>query len=295
MKYFSPALILSGLLSACSNLPPPALSHFTWQTPRPFGYLIGDEIHHRISVQSRADLQLNPHSVPAEGAVNRWLQLNRVEIRGQPDTHTTVIDLSYQIFYAAPEVKTLTIPGFNLEFNQYGNAVTQVVPAWQFSVSPLQELAVRTDQQGNRYMRPDLAPEPLATASLALSLYLSLALGCAGYLAFQYGYFPAMGQRRIFKQAIRQLEQLPKTELGRGLAVMHHAFNSLYGQALFKHKLAEFYRVYPEYQSIAPQLDWFFNFSNQFLYSNNSSLEIETWGKLEDLSRLCREIERGSR
>jgi mxaA protein len=283
------------LLIGCAGFSHQPISRFELQTPRPFGYLIGDEIRHRVIVETRKDMSLNPNSVPKQGEVNRWLNLNDVKIVTDGETGDTVIDLVYQVFYAPNEVKMLSVPGFILQFNQAGKSVEQVVPAWNFTLSPIKELAVRKDQDGLNYMRPDALPLPLPTQEQWLGIYASLALALftAGYPAYLYGYFPAWPKRRIFKRAADELSRLSERELERGLAVIHHALNTLNGRPLFKHRLSEFYQAHPEYRSAAEAMAWFFKFSNQVLFAGKQDFNPEDWRKLNDLCRLCRDIECG--
>lgn len=285
-------LLILILLSGCSGLSRQPISRFELQTPRPFGYLIGDEIRHRVVVETGSDMSLNPNSVPRQGKVNRWLNLNMVKIETGGDT---VIDLVYQVFYAPNEVKMLAVPGFNLQFNQAGKSVEQAVPAWNFTLSPLKELAVRKNAGGLNYMRPDALPTPLPTQAQRLGIYasLTLVLFTAGYLAYLYGYFPAWPKRRIFKRAAGELSRLSERELERGLAVIHHALNTLNGRPLFNHRLRDFYQAHPEYRGAAESMEWFFNFSNQVLFAGKQDFGDDDWCKLNDLCRLCREIECG--
>lgn len=290
-------LICCVLLSGCSGLLPQPISRFELQSPRPFGYVIGDEIRHRVIVETRRDMKLNPNSIPAKGEINRWLNLTDVNVAGDTESGDTVIDLTYQVFYAPNEVKMLTIPGFSLQFTQAGKSVEQAVPPWHFTLSPLKELAVRKDDEGQHYMRPDALPEPLSNRAQWLGFYASLSttLMIAAYLAYLYGYFPAWPKRRIFKRALGQLSGLSERELERGLVVVHHAMNTLNGQPLFKHGLEGFYMHHPEYRSVASELDWFFDFSNRVLFAGQAGFGGEDWQKLSDLCQLCREIECGKR
>lgn len=290
--------VFCGLLSACSVLPPSPITRFELQTPRPFGYLIGDQIRHRLVIETRGDFSLNPDSLPKQGAVNRWLSLNRVAVETNSETGVTVVELLYQAFYAPNEVKMLAIPGFTLRFNnQAGKTVEQIVPEWHFTLSPLKELAVRKDETGLDYMRPDALPLPLSTGTqwLAVKVGLSLALCTSLYLAFLHGIFPAWPKQRIFKRALKELASLSPCDIARGLAVVHHAFNVLNGQPLFKHRLQAFYLAHPEYRTAAKQIDWFFDFSNQVLFAGKQDFAAEDSRQLQDLCRVCREIECGGR
>jgi len=295
MKSRVSILLICAFLIGCSGLSSQPISHFELQTPRPFGYLIGDEIRHRVVVETRKNMTLNPNSVPRQGEVNRWLNLNNVKIETDSETGDTVIDLVYQAFYAPNEVKMLAVPSFILQFNQAGKTVEQAVQAWNFTLSPIKELAGRKDEDGLNYMRPDALPVPLSNQEQWLRIYASLTLGLftAGYLSYLYGYFPVWPKRRIFKRAASELSRLSERELERGLAVMHHALNTLNGRPLFKHRLIEFYQAHPEYRRAEESMEWFFKFSNQVLFAGKKDINPEDWRKLNDLCRLCREIECG--
>ncbi len=289
--------VLSGLLSACSALLPSPIGRFELQTPRPFGYLIGDEIRHRIVIETRQGITLNFDSLPKQGAINRWLNLNRISVATDSETGETVVDLLYQGFYAPNEVKMLSVPGFTLRFDQAGKTVEQIVPEWRFTQSPLKELAVRKDEAGLDYMRPDALPSLLSTSKQWLAVYVSLSGAlCTGfYLAYLYGLFPLWPKQRIFKAALRELDRRSQQDMGRALAVVHHAFNVLNDQPLFKHRLQAFYQSHPEYRAAAEQIDWFFNFSNEVLFAGKQDFVAEDSLQLQDLCRVCREIECGRR
>lgn len=289
--------LVCGLLSGCSALLPSPVSRFELQTPRPFGYVIGDEIHHRLVIETRQDVTLNPDSLPKQGALNRWLNLNKVSFETGTDSGELVIDLHYQAFYAPNEVKMLTVPGFILRFHQVGKTIEQVVPEWHFTLSPIKELAVRKDQDGLDYMRPDTLPPPLSDAKRWLIVYacLSLAIMTGLYLAYLYGCFPVWPKQRIFKRALGELTCRSQGDIPRGLAVVHHAFNVLNDQPLFKHHLPAFYHAHAEYEAAAEQIDWFFNFSNAVLFAGKQDFSADDWQKLQDLCRVCRDIECGRR
>jgi mxaA protein len=286
-----------GLLSGCSALLPSPISRFELQTPRPFGYVIGDEIHHRLVIETRQDVTLNPDSLPKQGALNRWLNLNQVSVATDTDSDELIVDLQYQAFYAPNEVKMLTVPGFTLRFNQSGKTIEQAVPEWHFTLSPIKELAVRKDEDGLNYMRPDAVPLPLSDSNQWLAVYvsLSLALMTGLYLGYLYGFFPVWPKQRIFKRALWELSGKSQSDMPRGLAVVHHAFNVLNEQPLFKHRLVDFYQTHAEYQIAAEQIEWFFNFSNAVLFAGKQDFTVDDWQKLQDLCRICRDIECGKR
>ena len=291
-------LILMMSLLGCSRSMNEPVSYFNVETPRPFGYVNGDEIPQRIIIETRSDITLQTIGLPAKGQINRWLNLNQVTVKKSGQSYQ--IDLRYQVFYAPLEVKLLTLPGCTLQLGQSDDkqcdtGISQSVPAWSFTISPLRELVVRQAEQGE-YMRPDSPPPLLANtqAWYGLSVSLTVAVLIAAYLIFLYGLFPKMVRRTLFKQALRKLAGLSKADMGQALSLVHHALNSLNGQPLFYKQLSHFYRRNPEYLQISPQLDWFFNYSNRYFFSNGMITIAQDLQQLKDFCEQCRKIERGS-
>jgi len=73
-------LIMVLLLLGCSGSIDEPVSYFTVETPRPFGYVNGDEIPLRIVLETRSGISLQAGSLPAKGQINRWLNLNQVTV-----------------------------------------------------------------------------------------------------------------------------------------------------------------------------------------------------------------------
>jgi mxaA protein len=299
----APTLILQGLLVslcliACSNSPNTPISDFEFLTPRPFGYINGDEIRHKIIIETRNGVQLQRGGLPKRGVINRWLNINQVTVNEAKISggFRYEIDLVYQAFYAPLEVKMLTIPSFDLPLAQGGNNVSQTVPAWHFTLSPLRELSIRKDESG-QYMRPDAAPSLLDNAGMVYGLWAAIAftLGSAGGLATVYGYLPGLPKRRVFKRAAKKLAALSDAQTAEALTEFHQALNAVNGAPLFQHQLADFYQRHPAYQPVDAQLRWFFQTSNQFFFSDTAKNQPETLPNLRKLCTACLAKERGWR
>lgn len=287
-------LIMVLSLLGCSGSIDEPVSYFNVETPRPFGYVNGDEIPQRIIIETRSGISLQPGSLPAKGQINRWLNLNQVTVKQSGQRYQ--IDLLYQVFYAPLEVKALTLPGFTVQLSQGEKSIGQSVPAWTFTLSPLRELIARQSEQGE-YMRPD-SPPPLLTDTQALyglAASLSVAALIAAYLAYLYGCFPNRLRRTLFKRALRKLAGLSKADMEQTLTVVHQALNNLNGQPLFANRLSDFYRRNPQYRQINAQLAWFFNYSNRYFFSDGMIVVAQDLQQLKDLCEHCRKIERGSR
>lgn len=231
-------LLATLLLSSCSSSLSEPIHSFQVQTPRPFGYVIGDKITQRILVEVRKDVELQYSSLPAKGTINRWLNLNKVKINKQKsnDDWHYQIDLTYQVFYAPLEVKMLDLPAFTLQFKQFGNTVKQNVPVWHFTSAPLRELAIRKDN-GIEYMRPDQTAPLIDNSAVTTRLMIFSVIACliAGYLAWLYGLLSFLPKYQIFKKPTRQLAKLTEGDEEKMLNIFHHALNKLNGKPLFKH------------------------------------------------------------
>ncbi len=287
-------LIMALSLLGCSGSIDQPVNYFKVETPRPFGYVNGDEIPQRIIIETRSGISLQPGSLPAKGQINRWLNLNQVTVKQSGQRYQ--IDLLYQVFYAPLEVKSLTLPGFSVQLSQGEKSIGQSVPAWTFTLSPLRELIARQSEQGE-YMRPD-APPPLLTDTQALyglAASLSATVLIAAYLGYLYGCFPNMSRRTVFKRALRKLAGLSKTDMAQALTVVHQALNSLNGQPLFANRLSDFYRRNPQYRQLNAQLLWFFTYSNRYFFSDGMIVVAQDLQQLKNLCEQCRKIERGSR
>ena len=288
------ALILVLSLLGCSGSIDEPVSYFNVETPRPFGYLNGDEIPQRIIIETRSGITLQTGSLPAKGQINRWLNLNQVTVKQSGPRYQ--IDLLYQVFYAPLEVKALTLPGFTVQLSQGEKTVGKSIPAWTFTLSPLRELVVRQTEQGE-YMRPDSPPSLLTNdrALYGLVVSLSVATPIAAYLGYLYACFPGLSRRTVFKRTLRRLSGLSKADMAQALTVVHQALNSLNGQPLFANRLSDFYRRNPQYRQISSQLAWFFNYSNRYFFSDGMIVVKQDLHQLKAFCEHCRKIERGSR
>ena len=291
-------LFISLLLASCSSSINEPITSFQVQNPRPFGYVMGDEIKQRIIIDARSGLALQRSSLPSKGEINRWLNLNHISI-DKTKTSQGIryqIDLTYQLFYAPLEVKMLEIPRFTVQFRQFSNTIEKTVPRWHFTTAPLRELAIRKDE-GKEYMRAD-TPAPLLdnTASfnrLVISLLIALLL--AIYLAWLYGLLTFLPRYQIFKRPARRLAKLSDNDVPDRLSIMHKALNQLNGKPLFQHRLTDFYQRLPQYQQLNKELTWFFDYSNQYYFSDDKSVNKTESHRISVLCQHCLQIERGKR
>lgn len=291
-------LLMITLLSSCSGSISEPIHSFQVQMPRPFGYVIGDKITQRLLVEVREGVKLQYSSLPEKGMINRWLNLNKIKIRktNVSDGLRYQIDLTYQVFYAPLEVKMLDLPTFTLQFRQFGNSVKRDVPVWHFTTAPLRELAIRKDN-GIEYMRPD-QPAPLidnSAVTTRLVIFCTIAGLMFAYLAWLYGLLSFLPKYQIFKKPTRQLSRLAEGDEEKMLTIFHRALNQLNGKPLFKHQSSTFYQQFPRYKQLQSELDWFFDFSNEYFFGSYTKLNKNNSHRIQKLSKHCLDIERGRR
>lgn len=291
------SLLIFLCLSSCNDTQNNVITDFEHLTPRPFGYLIGDEIKHRVIIETTDNAKLNQANLPTQGILNRWLNLNQIHVTEKPITSGFhyEIELIYQVFYAPQAAKMLTIPSVTLTFNQAENALEKIIPAWQFTISPLREIQMRKDEHGE-YMRSS-QPAPLLSSSYAIEkLLFSLAsvVFSGTWLAYFYG-FISLPRRKIFKKTQQKLLKLQENDFEKGFILMHGALNTLNGKPLFSSQVANFCQQHPQYESAKTLLDEFFKVSTSYFFANQTVNAKETLALIKKSCQLCAAIERGQR
>jgi mxaA protein len=267
-------------------------------TPRPYGYAIGDIFRHVVTVQAEVGYRLDESALPKPGPVNRWLELRRVTVEpGQGVRHRLILE--YQTFYAPLEVKPLKVPGFSLRFEGPGGAVSAKVPAWPFSMAPIHGLSVLAGG-GLEPLRPDALPEAPSTAlPLARFGWFTLSgLVALLYLGHLRGLFDFSRRGKHFREANLALRRLrPRGEgsdvLREGFACVHRAFDRTLGEPLFAERLPEFIAGRSGYEGLRQEIEGFFRASYSLFFGDGDAAEGFTLNRLDALCLACLRAERG--
>jgi len=299
-------LSIACIFTVCfSSLAPAAQSpieRLDFLTPRPFGYLIGDVIRHEIQLDLKKPYALQKGSIPTAGNLNYWLELRNVaaEEIEQQAAHRYRILLTYQTFYAPVGVKTLSIPAFRIVLSGPDH-LDVPIPAWEFTMSPLRELAVRTGA-GREYVRPDARPRPIAARGHGIRLILFAAAAAATllYTLWRYGQWPGR-RRKPFSRASRELRRLRRgamdlTVYKQALQAIHRAFNET-GAPIFPGSLQRFIQQRPAFLPLMGEIEAFFERSRYLFFAEGVSegMEGDAWRALEQFCRRCHECEQASR
>ncbi len=139
------------------------------ESPRPFGYVLGDRIIQRIALDLDGKA-LEPAELPAPERTGNWLERRDARIeRDNAGKRWLVLD--YQIINVPDELRTIDLPALDLATTSANVRIeTQASPLTVAPITPAVVLA----RAGLEEMRPDEAPPRIDTASLERRLNLSL-------------------------------------------------------------------------------------------------------------------------
>ena len=298
--------LASALLVAAAGVPPlagAAVEKLEMTTPRPFGYVIGDTIEHRVSLVLDPGLELDPDSIPEPGRASRWLTLNESVLENDDRDGTThhAIRLRYQIVNAAQSVIGAGTPPLSLRILGPEGDLPVVIPSWGFTFGPV---VAPEDRIAGRLpsLRPALPPPPFETdaravraAALGLLALALIALIVRERLAGRF----AAPSGRHFDRAWRRLRRrsggsIPPGAFTVALVEVHAAFNATAGRAVFEHDLARFFVEHPRFEPVRTPIEAFFADSGKLLYgcSEDAPDGIRRLDRLRDLCRACRDVER---
>lgn len=286
-------LIILCLLWACPIKADEA--RVTIHSARPFGYFVGDIIRARVEIMAPAGATLASASLPRPGPLSVSLDLQAV------DVHVTTIgqekrwdiDLVYQNFYVALDVRNIEIPGFDLRF---GDEAVQV-PAWSVGVAPLREIAPAKQKSAEDYLRPD-APMMFAKETQPKRLAIAFGSLCVlalGAIARDRAWPPFQKRRaRIFNALARELaskshggiEALPAA-----MQSVHRTIDSANGGALLAGDIPVFLGQRPEFASMKPSFERFFAASRDAFFSKGLG-EHYGFGDLLDFVNALARLER---
>ena len=294
------------LLAMVTSVSPPAravVESLTVTTPRPFGYVIGDVIEHRVSLVLRPGFELDPASVPETGRTGRWLSLNEAVLDGDAGdgkSHHT-IRLRYQVVNAAPSVIGAGTAPISLRILGPEGDLPVVVPAWGFTIGPIVTPEERVPGRLPD-LRSALPPPPIPTtertarvAALGLLAAGLLVLAAGRYLRGRFG----RSGPGPFDLACRRVERRMKNPQAPGayagaLVEVHSAFNATTGRAVFGYDLARFFVEHPRFESLRTPIEALFAESAALFYASDGDPPSGggSLDHLRDLCRACRDVER---
>lgn len=266
---------------------------------RDFGILVGDIIEHYYIVQVPAEYRLTPASLPPNGELDYWLLLLDSDyevISENAELRRYRLHFTFQTFYAPLDVRALATPPLTVSFNAGDKTEQLTIPAWNFTMSPLKEIAPRgvaKDSNQNAFMKADLAPSTIPTKDLQQQIWIlsiTLLILVILWLTLK-GYLFAL-TRSPFQQAYHQVKKLRKyhndeSAFHQALQAVHRAFNRLAGHALFAHQTDQFIDKHKEFSGYQDQIDSFYQLSTEALYADQ---KLPTEKDFDQLLKLCKQL-----
>ncbi|CAL1239071.1 hypothetical protein [Candidatus Methylocalor cossyra] len=266
--------------------------------PRDYGYLIGDLIVHRLTVELPAAYRLEPGFLPRPGAVNDWLEIRSVawDRTDEGDAARYRIRVTYQVFKGVRSPERATVPALPLRFTG-PEPLTLTAPEWSFSLAPL--IAPETGDEAVAIRAPR-APEPASTLPQQRRLggFLAGALVLGAWLL--RGRLGWSRRPQPFHRAYRELRRLLRgpasPETYRTAAkLLHRALDETAGYTVFAGQLDRFCQQRPAFAALRAELAEFFAFSQRLFFTATATPADYPPPRLEALCRRCAAAERRGR
>jgi mxaA protein len=269
------------------------------RSARPFGYFVGDLIYAHVDVSAPEDKELSAASLPRPGPLNISLDLKDVAVEETQEGERRYwrIDLVYQNFYVALDVRNIEIPGFELRVG--GETVS--VPAWKVAVAPLREIAPAQQERAEDYLRPDGAA-PLVDDARPMALTIgvaALAMLSIIVVAWDRGW-PPFHRRpaRVFSALARDLTRQARgshdaTVFNGALRRVHRAIDATNGASLLVEDLPSFFSRRPEFAPLRPSFERFFAVSNSRFFGDSADAGVED--EFSELLRFVQALSRAER
>jgi mxaA protein len=261
---------------------------------------IGDKLRRKAVLEVPVPYQLETNAFPKKGTKDKGVELVDVNVEVDQLKSKTIytVNLSYQAFASANTPTVMQLPAE--KFVLTGGTKTMELPAWGFWFAPL----VKGDTNvAAKNIQPDFKPPLVEISAHKTRLILFLSMLVASLLAMLYvnadgNWLPFMGGG--FAKAHRRIKRLakntlPKTQVEekQALVYVHQAFNKHYGANIFARDIEHFLTLRPSFSKMKDEIEQFFNYSNQSLYSVDTRDSAKVIENLVGLSKQLRDCERG--
>jgi mxaA protein len=294
-------VVLAALLLAAAAVPvagaPTDLVQMEVDTPRAYGYVIGDTITHTVRLELGPGYALDAEALPVARRLDQWLELRSPVLRRRAEGIDVL--LTYQLVNAPAATTQLTVPRVTLQIVGNGRALPVFVPEWSFTAAPLVPEEQRGPAAGYN-LRPERMPplRPLAPELWRLGLLLAGALVLGGVLGWLHVGLPWRARRaRPFAQALRRLERMrgrawDEASMHEALSIVHFALDAAAGRTVLGSNADVLFRARPALERVRPALESFLAGSRSTLFDPDAEGEPPTLGSLATLCRACRDAER---
>ena len=274
--------------------------------PRAFGYFLGDTLTRTVEIETGADDEIVPASLPRPGASTYWLELRALDRSAAPrgDGRVHTLTLTYQAFYAAIDPRKVTIPATGITVRGPAGSDTATIPPFTFVMSPLREIfPEKSGGTAETAMQPDAAPEPRRSGALRTAALVAAALSALflTLLARDLAWWPFHRRPvRPFSRAAREIGgALARRDGGyRGaLLALHRAFDAAAGHRLLAADLDGFLAAHPEHGAVRDEVERFFAASRTVFFGEaerEAAISLPP-SELKELAAMLARQERAAR
>ncbi|MDP3947304.1 MAG: hypothetical protein Q8Q41_01270 [bacterium] len=285
-------LILSFATSASGD---ERVLSFTVETPRSFGYVIGDEIVHEARIAVKAPLLLVPDTIPQRDKINDWLTVTKVEVRERNENggRAYTLRITYQIFHEPDQIEWLTIPERKLGFAGSGDALEAVIPAWSFTVMPF------VPEGADEFAKDRPAQfVPIAWPLARFAMFTAVFLGLALALFYRKWGRTLFGYRGPFASAEKDLRrQFRKgaddaADARAALKRLHRAFDETAGKVFFAYMFPELLVAHPWLEKERNAILKFFEESGRTFFGTSGDRVPASREYIQKIARALKRAER---
>lgn len=287
--------------SATTDTPNPVVS-LKLHTPRNFGYVIGDEIDHKVALSVTKPFYLETEFLPKAGLLVDGLEIRelRIEQQTSKSSNDYLIHIRYLLLFGGKQPERhLTIPKINVRLYDGTRSASATIPEWSFVFSPLIPFQTK---DADVSIRPAVNPPSMDLYFAQAGLWFSGGgiLILLLIIARQNNLLPFLNTGEgPFQQAYRSLKQrhnsTPSTDAYRDALIdVHRAFDQTAGQKLFADQLAEFFETNPRFAPLSASTETFFEISRQTFFGQSQDIDLNDYPVkwLENLCRQFKKIER---
>lgn len=277
--WFAVWFVSAGLARADSGI-----HDFQVTDPRPFGYVIGDVLERRVSLEVAKPLLLQSGKLPKVGRSNAWLELRELKSSRNDDLNAVRYELvfAYQLLNSPEEIKTLELPKIMLHFAGEDKTFERQVPEFLFTVAPITPVEPLA-RAGLDILRHDRPPVPVPTAAHEIVLAICLASTVLALFYLAILRFGLPWQRsRPFARAYRQVRKLANKPGGEqsfreALQRLHRAFDQTAGKTLFAEQLDAFFMERPDFGGLKSATEQFFELSHREFFGEGAHERPMQW------------------
>lgn len=272
--------------------------------PRPFGYFLGGTLERTVLIETGADDEIVPASLPRTGPSNYWLELRAVETSAarRDDGRVHTLKLTYQTFYAPIDPRKVTIPSAAVTIRGPHGNETATIPPFTLLMSPLREIfPEKSGETAETFLRPDAVPDDRRSGSLRTAALIAAALSAIllALLARDLAWWPFHRRpARPFSRAAREIG----SALAKGgadgyraaLLALHRAFDTAAGHRLLAADLETFLAAHPEHDGSRTLVERFFA-ASRAVFFGEAQREGETGLPPTELRELAATLAREER